>query len=514
MSYPKRLYSFRPIGGLVTDPLPSEVGPEHWTDGANVRMSLGLPERALGYREAYPSPTVPPLGLLSVQNPTSDYWVYVGASTQWVVDYKGHMNVTKVGGLSTQDDPGLHSLCSLNGIAVHNNALDAPMYWPGAADDEFVALPGWPTGDSCRRMISHLYHLFALDIDGAGGRFPSLLRWSDAAEPGTIPQVWTPSADNQAGSTELADTPGALMTAATLRDTLLVYKRDAVYAADYVGGDQVYAFRPLFRSVGTLSTRGVAVGPQGHVFVTDDDIVMTDGNGMRSLANSRVRNRLFDTLNQKRLNDLVAYYQPLRRETIIGYPVGDESYASQVLVWSHDNDAWSSGDGDYAADVGEGGVVDFDPAEVPTLTSWDEDPQAWDDATRVWNDNGLRFTRQLMGAYPKDVQLRLLDTDDLVVRSAFVEKADIHFDDPARFKYLRRVHVRWTGRGTMVVRIGARNRIDDPITWTSSTPLAPGQQVVNLRVLARYITVRLETNDNQPWRLGGFDLEVEMRGYQ
>jgi len=511
MSYPKRLISFRPYGGVVTDVPASELGDEYLSDAWNVRLSQGVPERARGWREAYPSPTVAPYNLISIQNPAADYWVYVGAESQWAVNRDGHTDITHADGLLPQTRTDRHSLCTLNGVPIHNNALNAPMYWDRLLTSKFVDLPDWPADTRCIKMVSHLYHLFALGIEDGENLNPSLLRWSDAAEPGTVPGSWTPSASNQAGSAELSDTPGALLTAHTLRDTLLIYKRDAIYAADFVGGDQVYTIRPLFRNMGSISGRAVAVGPQGHVFVTDDDIVMTDGNGLRSLANSRIRNRLFDNLNGSRPFDIVAFYQPLRRETCIAYPTGGDSFASEILVWSHDTDTWAIAQGDGIGAAAEGAIVD-DVAAAES--SWDADVGEWNQSNRVWNDSGQRLTRQILAAVPDAMQLRLVDTLDPTHRNAWIEKADMALGDPSRLKCLRRVHVRWQGREPLTLRVASRMTVNGTQTWAPAVVMQPGDQVANVRILGRFITIRFESAGTEIWRLSGFDLEVEDRGYQ
>ena len=76
MSYPKQLAILRPYKGVVSDQPASEVSEEYATDAYNVRFSTVAPERVRGYREAYASPTVAPLALLSVQRADSDRWVY------------------------------------------------------------------------------------------------------------------------------------------------------------------------------------------------------------------------------------------------------------------------------------------------------------------------------------------------------------------------------------------------------------------------------------------------------
>jgi len=359
-------------------------------------------------------------------------------------------------------------------------------------------------------MRPHLFHLFALDLTTSAGSFPLRVTWSDAADPGGLPPTWSPGPDNQAGFVDLADTPGALMAAETLRDTLLIYKTDAVYAADFVGGSQIYAFRSLFRGIGAISPRAVAVTPEGHIFVTESDIMITDGNTVRSIATAKVRKRIFNALNQLELGAIFAFYNPLRRETMIGIPTAGFTFPDYMLVWSHDSQAWGVADGNGVSDLALGVYGD------QTLSiQWDQDAQAWDADVTYWNESPYKFTRLVVGTIPQAPELRAIDTTLRVVRDAYVEKADMHFGEPERVKYVKRVHVRRdSGSGDLFVRVGSRMFIDGPITWSPTVWLLADAPFANVRVSGRYITVNIQGFSDANWIIHGIDLEVELRGYR
>ena len=170
-------------------------------------------------------------------------------------------------------------------------------------------LTDWTATETCQFITAFQYHLFALDISGPGGTFPSLLRWSDAAAPGTIPASWTPSASTEAGDVELSDSPGRLLCAYPLRDSLIIYKRSAMYQAKYVGGDNVFNFRKVQAASGALTRRSVCDVNGQHVVVTDGDIIQTDGSNRRSLGEARVKDWLFNQLDQSSVRQPVLQLQ-------------------------------------------------------------------------------------------------------------------------------------------------------------------------------------------------------------
>lgn len=509
MSYPKKLVRLQPIGGLVHDVPASEVGPGHYTGAHNVRFPVGFAERIKGERAAYDPPSVAPLGLINTIVGGINYWVYVGDNKQHVVTVATHSDITLAAGLQSAPRGYLHSLSSLNGVVVHNNSRDAPMYWPGVTASPFIALPGWPAGSVAARLVAHKFHLFALNMDETAGLFPMKLIWSDAAEPGTVPSTWAPAADNQAGDVELSDSPGALIDAATLRDTLLIYKRGAIYAGDYVRGNNIYEFRPVFKGVGALCPGAIAVTERGHVFVSDGDILFTDGNQVQSIADARVRRFLFDQINQDRYEDLFCVYHRAVQEILVCFPVTGADNATLALVYNMNSDAWGVRELSGVAAAATGIVNDTAVSEA-----WDDDAASWDSDLTIWNQQSFMTDERMLVAEPGNTKITMLDTTDAVAREASISKHDMTFGEAERLKFLKRLHLRADGNsGTLLVRAGSRMSLGDAIGWGAEVTVPPGQQVVNLRALGRYISVEVRSTGEHVWRIPGFDLEVELRGY-
>ena len=109
-------------------------------------------------------------------------------------------------------------------MPVFNNGIDDPFYWDGVVTNICLPLPDWPALTKCKAMRSFKYHLFAMDITQNSIRDQDLVLWSDAADPNTIPQSWTPGPDNDAGSNTLSATEGAIIDAEKLRDQFVIYK--------------------------------------------------------------------------------------------------------------------------------------------------------------------------------------------------------------------------------------------------------------------------------------------------
>jgi hypothetical protein len=168
---------------------------------SNVIMRSGFSQRIPGSRPIYETAlaAAAPGQLMHAINAEfngTNYWlIFEDDGTAWAIE---GTNETQIDDslLAAVTNPSLFSSSRLNGVPVISNGSDEPVYWDGSL---LVTLPDWTATETCQFITAFKFHLFALDISGPGGTFPNLLRWSDAAEPGTVPDDWTPGASDEAG---------------------------------------------------------------------------------------------------------------------------------------------------------------------------------------------------------------------------------------------------------------------------------------------------------------------------
>jgi hypothetical protein len=359
MSYPKNILRLRPTRGITIDVPAWEVGPDYYTGGSNVLFREGAALRTKGERSVYETVQDDVLNLINAQATGTNYWVYHGTDKSHSVDGGGtHTDITHASGLTAVTAAHQWHSTRLNGLVCSTNSLDAPMYWSGDTANNFVTLPNWPVGSSCKNLVAFQYHLFALDLSESGGEFPAKVMWSAAAEPGTVPATWVAAATNEAGDTELSGTPGALRTAVPLRGSLLIYKSGSVYSCDYVGGNSVFDFRPLFTNMGALTKRSVADINGQHFVVTDNDIVITDGANVRSVGTGRVSEYLFGQLAQDDYEMLFVAYNRAKHEVWVCYPTSGNSLCNEALIYDIAEDSWSAPRPLDGVSCGAVGIVD------------------------------------------------------------------------------------------------------------------------------------------------------------
>lgn len=508
MSYPKRLARFAPKRGILRDLPDYDVPLDYYTSGMNVEFSEGFARSVLGARSVYEPLSAPPLGLAYTRLGGVGHWIYVSEDEQHVADGSLHHDISNAY-LQPVARAHFHQLFLLNGLPIHNNSFDPPMWWDGNTANPFEELPDWPAGTVARFMCAHRNFIFALDLTTPSGARHNTVMWSDAAEPGSVPDTWTPSDENLAGSVELADSDAPLICATPMNDALMVYKRGAVYSAHFVEDPSVvFAFRPVATNFGALTRRAVANVPGGHAVVTDGDVVLFDGTAPQSIVRGKYRNAIFDALDPENYEDLLLFYHRAKQQAWLLVPTlggGMHAFVYDLLTR-----AWSEREVPYVSAAAAGVVDDGQASDVI-----DDVTIVIDDASRVFDTSAMSLAREsLVLAVPDEYEPGMLeidgDTSHLVRR---VRRGGLTFGDPARIKFVKRLHVQMRpGSDIVLLRVGGRMNPKDSVTW-GSTVAVDGSQIVNVAVVGRYIDVEVFSEGFNSWGFVGAEIEAELRGY-
>lgn len=509
MSYPKQVFPFRPTRGASYDVLASELSEEYWSYVQNILFRKGFASRAPGSRAVYGTLPVSAFSVLNALIDTTNFWLIFGASAIHALETSNSDDVTPAAGLTTAQYPWQWSPGVLNGVPFATNGLDTPIYWAGDVGTPFVDLPDFPASTVCASMFAFKYHLFALDIDGPGGHIFDQVLWSDAADPGAIPSSWTASAGNQAGSTQLSDAPGPIMCGLPLRGSALIYKRSSTVGVEYIPeSNEIFSFRTLFTTSGALNRHAVCDMNGQHFVVTDGDIVLTDGTNRRPVAQGRMRDFLFNQLDQDSYENLFVLNNRSKSEAWVFFPeAGGDGTCSMALVYNGANDTW--GVREFDAVCAAIGVVNDTAADE----SWDADSEVWDDDNSYWNQANYSLANERLVTIDGTVAT-MQDTSDAVSVTNTVRRDGLTFGDANRLKLVKRVHVRAEpGYGSLLVRVGGAMTPDGSVTWANEVTLTEPQQIVNIFALGRYISIQVRSTGTSEWTVAGVEFEFEWRGY-
>ena len=522
MSYPKNIVQFRPKRGLNVDLPPSEISAEEYSQGNNVHFREGFAQRSLGEQQVYGTLLSNLRNIINLQSDAGEnFWVYTGESLVTAVVGAVHSDITILAGLTTRDDPNTYTTSLLNNLLIWNNGDDVPQFWSSVAAQRMLELPGWIAGDRAEVVRPFKNHLFAGDMtESVAGRLPNKIKWSDAADPGFVPPGWTPTAAGDAGDVELSDTPGPIIDFLPLRGSLIIYKQHSTYICDFVGGQFVFSFRKLFHTSGVLARNCVTEYNGRHYVLTDDDIVVHDGNTIRSLLDDRARRAVFDNLDADNFQSSFVINYEKRKELWFCLPSAGNFFADKAVIYNLQEDAWSLRD---LVEVAHG---------ITGIVSDTTISDQWNDNTSLWNNEVRRWDQQLQNEAEQSIVLastdealpltsRLLEADlpsdfDGVPVNGLLQKLEMHFDEPDRLKLVKRCYPKMSANtGTQVeIRLGGSDFPGGPITWSPPfTFIKDVTERVDAFAQGRYISFELSSSSLNPWQLIGFDLEVEMRGY-
>jgi len=406
----------------------------------------------------------------------------------------------------------------LNGLVFLNNGTDTPVFWDNNPANPMVEIPGWPVGQVCQAMRSFKFYLFALNVSDGAGNFINRVAWSDSADPGTMPGTWAPDITNDAGFVDLASGAGPVIDGGALRDSFIIYRANSVFAADFVGGNEVFAFRKIFASSGILNRNCWAEFDSNHVVLTDTDVVLNDGFNIRSIANQRVKKAIVEATDADNISNSFVAQNRSQNEIWVCFPNVNDTECTTAAVWDYRNDTWGIRDIPRILHAATGIISDVAPD-----TTWDAQNTApqdiWDNRTEVWLTQGFSFRADgmVMAAYA-DTKLQLADEaddfDGLPV-TASLSKEKVDFGSPEQNKLIKRVYPKLTGLdGTGVnIRIGASDTAEGNSTFTPTKLFTIGvDHHLDFTHQGRYLTFEFSSVGSAAWELTGFDVEYRLAG--
>lgn len=501
----------------VNSDLPSNTLPPNiYSDVFNMEpWDVGM-RSILGSAPAFGTPLFPPeyIGFNRVEE--FFYWLYTAETGIGVYNGVIHSDISNPGIYTGKAYPTVWTHGNLNGLMVFSNDNDEPFWWDNLIANPIQALPGWPSGQTCKSIRAYNYNLIAMNISNAGGHFENLLQWSNSADPGSLPDSWDPLPSNDAGSNTLSDTPGEIIDGIQYRDSFMIFKEDSTYTMQYVGGHFVFNFRKLFTTIGLLAAN-CAAEYLGHVFVLGDgDVVRTDGQNAESLIDKRMRSWLFKQMDTDNYRNsfVVAYHS--NNQVWICFPEIGHVQPNLALVWDGSNNTFGVRDIVSTPHISRGQV-----GNVTRVPDWDNDGDSWDTDPTFWNQPLFNPT--------EDSLLKCsIDTTELIainegtlengeIIHSIVERVGLDFGAPLNKKLIKSIVLRIYGNTGILLKVtvGAAQTDAGVVEWQPSQNFTVGvsSQKINVFSQGRFVAFRIESETDQTqWGLTGVEFEYAQQG--
>ena len=517
--------SIKMTGMISTEDVPpSEVPPDFWTLAQDVHFREGIAQRVNGWDQFLGTASVTPIHVRNSFFNGTSVWYYLSAAAIYRVSSAGvHSNITGSFSFSGKVPNDITS-CELNGLPVFNAGVDAPVYHDRSTSN-VVDLPDWPTGYTCQVMRAFKNYLIAMDIDDGSSVIPSMVMWSDAADPGAVPDdgfntTWTASGNNDAGNLSVGGATEGIVDGQQLRDVFMIAKPHSLWSLQFVGGTAIFGLRQLSQTVGALARNCIAEVRGSLIMLSDGDIVQTDGQQIRSLADSAVRRKIFASIDPEQFEQSFVLHHKLQKEVWICYPDNGASIATTAAVYNYERERWSFRD----LSIGGTGCSHADAGNITqssVSTAWSAATYSWDSASAdvPWNSTRVETPNDgIVGVDYDTPSLVRLDEveepDDGSVRTRLVRES-LDFGLPDTYKLVNEIRPRIIGsQGDIVnVRIGGQNNADDPIQWSAFQPYEIGTtETLHTVARGRFISAEFLGDNNRTFRMPGFDIRWREAG--
>ena len=518
--------------GLVADISPYELPRTAFSRVENVRFNNGYAEKFAGSSQVF---TVPdgevPLALFSAQVEDRLHWIYATHDSL----YRIQSGLAEDVSAYAYDATGYvrWNKAYLNGILVVNNANDVPQYWVvGDTGANFADLPHWDASWRCRIIRSYKNFLVALNITKSASEFPSMVKWSAAADPGALPVTWDeadPSFD--AGEFSLGAGDDELLDGLPLGDAFVLYKRRGVWGMQFTGGTFIFRFWQIYNDRGILSPYCVAEFEGRHFVVGQDSFYVHDTQQMQDIGDQRVTQYFFNDLNQNAVWATFVLNNQARREIWVVYASGNETRCNKVLVWNYRSNAWSVRSLPNRVIGGDAGRLDMYMIDQwNRLGNWNEQVSWWESAGTgwgggtedTWESDDVVWDSQPYDLYGQRLVLAevagparafdLGESESTATMTAVLERKSLELpsrqtDRPQDMTSVKFVYTVWpkitgTSGGTVNVYVGGQMQIDDEPNWQGPIPFVIGRSTkVDCRVSGRLLSFRFESNTDISWRV-------------
>lgn len=509
------------ITGIIEDIPPAELAPSAWSSGNNVRFAEGalIPtpdaldiETGLSWQPTWAIPTM---------QTSSGFASWLVASVTKLYAYISNTltEITRAsGGDYTSSGAQRWSGCVLSGVTVLHNGVDTPQAWliPDSAT-KVVALANWPASTTARTLRGFKSHLIALDVTKSGTRYPTMVKWSHPADAGTVPASWdhtNPAYD--AGEWVLSETPGYCVDCVTLRDINVIYKTDSVWGMQYIGGTFIFRFFKMFDKFG-IPQRDCAIEyqPGQHLVFTGNDLITHDGQTATSVVQDKMRKRLKALASNQTENAFLTLASGVD-EVWLCYPGSTLSNdITQAIVYNWREKTLSPRELSPCKYMTLGGV---DPSALPT---WDASTETWATSVSIWGGIIIRATvPKLFGLLLNSISL--IDVGPKCTAESSLERTYLGVPvkagrppDMSMEKLLLRLWPRITGKtgDVLYFTLGGADSVAEPIEWDPAQQFIIGTDSwIEGPLTAKVFALKITSSNTSPWKLSGFDAEIQPNG--
>jgi hypothetical protein len=434
--------------------------------------------------------------------------------------------------------------CNMGLIPVINNPQGYPQYWsPQVVSTVLKDLPydnthTWTTkGFRCDVIRSHKNFLFALGMYEGGNYYPNNYRWSTAADNNGIPYTWEPTdLSGIAGQASILGDNGPIVDGLSLKNAFCIYTTDGITILEPSGDSYIWQARSLSNTVGLLAPNCVASMNGVHIFLSRGDIMLNDGNSIRSVINGKIRTRLKGLANGNYYKRSYCVCDERNKEVWFCIPIDTSTYPNFAIIYNIVDDSLSMRYIDRPITAMTYGPSSIGATSwsgvIDPYTVWDTSPYTWAkmpgfwatgiESTVTWNtkkgnwntDDSSPFSYQILGIEPDAGGIYdMSNNDGTSDDNLLLERIGAVFTDQRSVESIIRAYPHMQGNSPVNIQLGSQEAVGQDISWSNPVSFNPSKdRKVDIRTTGKLHGWRLESTDNVDLTFFGMDVEYVNNG--
>jgi hypothetical protein len=535
--------------GVVTDVDPYSMPIEQLSFGKNIRLEQGKIERG-GVFRSVGALVHDPRFVHGWFDSSSNNHVIYGSSdgNLYLWTGAGETTITPAGWTASVTTAPWTTATVDNLIYVNRpdhvpwyGSQDSTSTWSLIPTSTGGGGPNWDTTFRCQSLRTMNDMLVAFNITKGANTYPTMVKWSNFVSYNQTPPDWdVASVTSSAGESTLGHMKGHIVDGVLLKDRMMIYGDQEVWAMDYIGGNNIFAFSRLF-NFGIMSQNcAVEVSNNNaalHYVFGANDIIKTDGIVPISIADGRVRRFIYDAMLKSQAWSFFVAHNPALNEVMFCYASSDAYCAfpannntigcNRAAIYNYALDAWYFADLPYvfAADL----IQPTAGAEWlnETTIGWTTFGGSW--AAQAGNPQlNLAFISTVSGSITQS--LRTFDRVEAATTTypidananagAYLERDGIALDEiQASLRAYKLVSSLYpecrlsAGAAPLVFNVGVSDHPNVAPTWGNTQTFDQNTfYKLDFNQAGRFLYWSLTQTDQQLFTFTGFDADVTVLG--
>lgn len=444
------------------------------------------------------------------------------------------------GTLISNTEPWTHSQAA--GLSVLSRKGMKPYIRNIKTDVRYSYMGGdWGTSDTANVVRGFGDFLLALNVTKAGIEYPTMVKWCNplSYSPAISSVLWDPTNPAYvAGENVIGDLKTGIVDGLSLHNLFVIYSSDQVWAMEYTGSSFVFNFKRLFPTGGAINVNCVTEVEGKHLVFGVDDLYMHDGVTKKSLADERIRRKIFQAIDRTNASKCFVHHDTLLNLVYFCYVdkgsdlgfVGS-NYCNRAAVYNYRNDTWSFMD---LPNIAGAGSTNIDLTNSP----YDKFQDSYNNFNNVYTsfDNVAPRVSIMLGVsqpslglsdsrvYAVDlptIGLVALPIEPETVKTPFVERLGIDLDKEAQvslrsYKMIKSIQpqVEILGDSDYITfQFGGQDNPNQPINWQDPVQFDhENDYKVDTRASGRYLAIRAYFPETEFFRWSAFDIEMAKTG--